>query len=125
MRRIAAELLVERQIDWGFDTVFGDGGFAMLMAESLTVAGYGLPMKAISTTPPLAHPGPALVDVVVNTDEQPMPAKAPTTRGRASPRPFCTGGVGDGRLRPPSSATGSASSSTGTRSAHPAPEEEI
>ncbi len=107
----------------------GDGGFAMLMAEFLTAAGYGLPIKVIinnnasfgqifweqmalgfpehgvrwekeasfapwaeacgglgirvtkpaevgpAITAALAHPGPALVDVVVNPDEPPMPAK--------------------------------------------------
>ena len=107
----------------------GDGGFAMLMAEFLTAAGYGLPIKVIinnnasfgqifweqmalgfpehgvrwekeanfapwaeacgglgiRVTKPaevepaiaaaLAHRGPALVDVVVNPDEPPMPAK--------------------------------------------------
>ena len=107
----------------------GDGGFAMLMAEFLTAAGYGLPIKVIVNNnaafgqifweqmvlgfpehgvrwereanfapwaeacggmgvrvakpaevepviaAALAHPGPALVDVVVNPDEPPMPAK--------------------------------------------------
>jgi thiamine pyrophosphate-dependent acetolactate synthase large subunit-like protein len=106
----------------------GDGGFAMLMAEFLTAARYGLPIKVFicnngllgqilweqmalgfpefavrweqharfapwaqacggrgilvedparvepAVAEALAYPGPALVDVVVNPDEPPMPA---------------------------------------------------
>jgi pyruvate dehydrogenase (quinone) len=107
----------------------GDGGFAMLMAEFLTAARYGLPVKVVianngllgqilweqmalgypefgvrweepgdfapwaaacgglgirvgkpgdvegAVSEALAYPGPALLDVQVNPDEPPMPAK--------------------------------------------------
>ncbi len=107
----------------------GDGGFAMLMAEFLTAARYGLPIKVVvanngelgqilweqmvlgfpefgvrfqrhadfapwaqscggygrrveraadldgAVREMLAHPGPALLDVIVNPDEPPMPPK--------------------------------------------------
>jgi pyruvate dehydrogenase (quinone)/pyruvate oxidase len=123
----------------------GDGGFAMLMAEFLTAARYGLPIKVvicnngelgqilweqmvlgypefgvrferpgdfapwaqacgglgIRTEKPgdvegaiqdaLDHPGPALVDVMVNPNEPPMPAKVKYHQAKGFAEAFLRG----------------------------------
>jgi pyruvate dehydrogenase (quinone)/pyruvate oxidase len=123
----------------------GDGGFAMLMAEFLTAARHGLPIKVVvcnngllgqilweqmalgfpeygvrwerqanfapwaescgglgirvekaadvdgAVTTMLAHPGPALLDVVVNPDEPPLPAKITYTQAKGFAQSFLKG----------------------------------
>jgi pyruvate dehydrogenase (quinone)/pyruvate oxidase len=123
----------------------GDGGFAMLMAEMLTAARYGLPVKVVVCNnaglgqilweqmvlgfpehgvrfqePPsfapwadacgafgarvdapkdvepairaaFAHSGPALVDVVVNPDEPPMPPKVTYKQAKGFAEAFLKG----------------------------------
>jgi pyruvate dehydrogenase (quinone) len=67
--KIASELLVERLIDWGVDTVGAEacGGYAR------TVEHPGELESAV--TEMLARRGPALLDQRVNPDEPPMPPK--------------------------------------------------
>jgi len=123
----------------------GDGGFAMLMAEFLTAARYGLPIKVVvcnngllgqimweqmalgfpeyavrweqqadfapwaescgglglrvekaadvegAVAAALAHPGPALLDVVVNPDEPPLPAKITYQQAKGFAQSFLRG----------------------------------
>jgi pyruvate dehydrogenase (quinone)/pyruvate oxidase len=123
----------------------GDGGFAMLMAEFLTAARYGLPVKVVianngllgqilweqmalgypefgvrwekagdfapwaeacgglgirvdkpgdvegAVSKALAYPGPALLDVRVNPDEPPMPAKVRYEQAKGFIRSFLRG----------------------------------
>ena len=123
----------------------GDGGFAMLMAEFLTAARHGLPIKVVvcnngvlgqilweqmalgfpeygvrwerqanyapwaescgglgirvekaadvegAVATMLAHPGPALLDVVVNPDEPPLPAKITYTQAKGFAQSFLKG----------------------------------
>ena len=123
----------------------GDGGFAMLMAEFLTAARYGLPVKVVvnnngslgqilweqmvlgfpeygvrwqrpasfapwaescggfaarvdeprdverAIAAALAHPGPALVDVVVNPDEPPMPPNVQYDQAKGFAEAFLRG----------------------------------
>ena len=123
----------------------GDGGFAMLMAEFLTAARHGLPIKVVvcnngvlgqilweqmalgfpeygvrwerqanyapwaescgglgirvekaadvegAVATVLAHPGPALLDVVVNPDEPPLPAKITYTQAKGFAQSFLKG----------------------------------
>ncbi len=123
----------------------GDGGFAMLMAEFLTAARYGLPIKVVvcnngvlgqilweqmalgypefrvrweqpasyapwaescgglgirvekagdveaAVRAALAHPGPALLDVVVNPDEPPLPAKITYQQAKGFAESFLKG----------------------------------
>jgi thiamine pyrophosphate-dependent acetolactate synthase large subunit-like protein len=57
----------------------------------------------------LDQPGPALVDVMVNPDEPPMPGRSPTTRPRGSPRRGCGASPTRRRWPPPCSATSSTS----------------
>jgi len=123
----------------------GDGGFAMLMAEFLTAARLGLPIKVVvcnngilgqilweqmvlgfpeyavrwearanfapwaeacggfaarvdkasdvegAVTAAFAHPGPALLDVVVNPDEPPLPAKVTYKQAKGFAESFLHG----------------------------------
>ena len=88
MREFAAEPLVQRLIDWGVDTVFGrpvkvivadssmSASFALWAdacgALGLRVEHAGELERAVGLA--LEHPGPALVDVLVNPAERPQPA---------------------------------------------------
>ena len=71
MAKTVADLLVERLIDWGVDTIFGFPG-----AGGYTIEEPGQAEEVLRAA--LAHPGPAVVQAVVDPNEPPMPGKITT-----------------------------------------------